>query len=173
MFFLFLNAAALAAGQLLFKSTAIRVRGLPFAAMVSKIAFVPSFYAACLLYAAATVLWVWILTRLPLSTAYPFVGLSFVMVALAGWCFLGEPPSIRGVGILRRAAGGRRQSQAADASSHPVQVRPRSYLKGRPPLASRLPLRRTALSRPPRRCDGWDCRLVLVLEQDFIRLPAP
>ena len=75
LFFLFLNAAALAVGQLLFKSTAIRVGGLPFAAMVSKIAFVPSFYAACLLYAAATMLWVWILTKLPLSTAYPFVGL--------------------------------------------------------------------------------------------------
>jgi len=44
LFFLFLNAAALAVGQLLFKSTAIRVGGLPFAAMVSKIAFVPSFY---------------------------------------------------------------------------------------------------------------------------------
>ena len=96
LFFLFLNAAALAVGQLLFKSTAIRVGGLPFAAMVSKIAFVPSFYAACLLYAAAAMLWVWILTKLPLSTAYPFVGLSFVMVALAGWCFLGETPSMRG-----------------------------------------------------------------------------
>ena len=106
LFFLFLSAAALAVGQLLFKSTAIRVGGLPFAAMVSKIAFVPSFYAACLLYAAATMLWVWILTKLPLSTAYPFVGLSFVMVALAGWCFLGETPSIRGwIGVLMVAAG--------------------------------------------------------------------
>jgi drug/metabolite transporter (DMT)-like permease len=106
LFFLFLNAAALAVGQLLFKSTAIGVGGLSFAAMVAKIAFVPSFYAACLLYAAATVLWVWILTKLPLSTAYPFVGLSFVMVALAGWCFLGETPSIRGwIGVLMVAAG--------------------------------------------------------------------
>ena len=91
LFLLLLNAAALAAGQLLFKSTAIRVMGLPFVAMVSKLALVPLFYAACLLYAAATVVWVWILARLPLSTAYPFVGLSFVMVSLAGWFFLGEP----------------------------------------------------------------------------------
>jgi multidrug transporter EmrE-like cation transporter len=106
MFLLLLNAAALAAGQLLFKSTAIRVMGLPFVAMVSKLALVPSFYAACLLYAAATVVWVWILARLPLSTAYPFVGLSFVMVSLAGWFFLGEPASIRGwIGVLMVAAG--------------------------------------------------------------------
>ena len=71
LFFLFLNAAALAVGQLLFKSTAIRVGGLPFAAMVSKIAFVPSFYAACLLYAAAAMLWVWILTKLPAEHRVP------------------------------------------------------------------------------------------------------
>ena len=55
LFFLFLNAAALVVGQLLFKSTAIHVGGLPFAAMASKIAFVPSSYAACLLYAVAAV----------------------------------------------------------------------------------------------------------------------
>jgi hypothetical protein len=62
-------------GQVLFKS--IGVIGLPFAAIVAKIGYVPSFYAACLLYAAATVLWVWILTKLPLSTpAYPLVALA-------------------------------------------------------------------------------------------------
>ena len=77
-----------------------------FWSMVSKIALVPAFYAACLLYAAATVLWVWILARLPLSTAYPFVGLSFVIVSLAGWFFLGEPASMRGwIGVLMVAAG--------------------------------------------------------------------
>ena len=106
LFLLLLNAAALAAGQLLFKSTAIRVMGLPFVAMVSKIALVPSFYAACLLYAAATVVWVWILARLPLSTAYPFVGLSFVMVSLAGWCLSGRAGF--DTGLDRRAHGGRR-----------------------------------------------------------------
>jgi beta-galactosidase/beta-glucuronidase len=37
----------------------------------------PSLYAACLLCAAATVLWVWLLTYIPLSAAYPFVALSF------------------------------------------------------------------------------------------------
>ena len=62
-----------------------------------------AFYVACLLYAAATVLWVWILTKLPLSTAYPFVGLSFVMVALAGWCFLGR--TAFDTGLDRRSDG--------------------------------------------------------------------
>lgn len=94
-FFLLLNAVALAAGQLLFKSTAVRVKGLSLAAMLRSIAFVPSFYAACVLYAVATVLWVWVLTKVPLSTAYPFVGL-----------FLGETPTVGGcIGMLMVAVG--------------------------------------------------------------------
>lgn len=104
--FLFLNAAALAVGQILFKSTAAQVKELPLAAMLRGILFVPAFYAACLLYAMATVLWVWILTKLPLSTAYPFVGLSFIFIALVSWLFLGETPTIRScVGVLLVAAG--------------------------------------------------------------------
>lgn len=106
LFFLFLNALALAAGQLLFKSTAVRLKELPLAALLRSIAFVPSFYAACLIYAVATVLWVWILTKVPLSTAYPFVGLSFIVVALTSWLFFGETPTVRGcIGILMVAAG--------------------------------------------------------------------
>lgn len=106
LFFLFLNAIVLAAGQLLFKSTAVQLKELPLMAQLRNIAFLPSFYAACLLYAAATLLWVWILTKLPLSTAYPFVGLSFVVVALVGWLFFGEMPTVRGcIGILMIAAG--------------------------------------------------------------------
>ena len=105
-FYLFLNAVALAAGQLLFKSTAVQVKGLPLAAMLRGIALVPSFYAACVLYAIATVLWVWILTKVSLSTAYPFVGLSFIIVALVSWLFLGETPTLRGcIGMLMVAAG--------------------------------------------------------------------
>ena len=106
LFFLFLNAIALAAGQLLFKSTAVRLKGLPLAALLRNIAFLPSFYAACLIYAAATVLWVWILTKVPLSTAYPFVGLSFIVVALTSWLFFGEIPTVRGcIGMLMVAVG--------------------------------------------------------------------
>ena len=104
--FLFLNAVALAAGQLLFKSTAVRVKELPLAAMLQSIAFAPSFYAACLLYAVATVIWIWILTKIPLSTAYPFVGLSFILVALVSWLVLGETPTMWGyIGILMVTAG--------------------------------------------------------------------
>ena len=68
----------------------------------------PSFYAACLLYAGATVLWVWLLTHIPLSAAYPFVGLSFIVVPVASWWFLGEPLGLRywtGIGLIVAGVG--------------------------------------------------------------------
>ena len=81
----------LAAGQLLFKRTATRLVGLPMPEQLLALLVQPSFYVACLLYAAATVLWVWLLTYIPLSAAYPFAALSFVAVPIASWWFLGEP----------------------------------------------------------------------------------
>jgi multidrug transporter EmrE-like cation transporter len=63
----------------------------------------PAFYTACMLYAAATVLWVWLLTLIPLSAAYPFAALSFVIVPVASWWFLGEPLGGRywaGIGLI-------------------------------------------------------------------------
>jgi drug/metabolite transporter (DMT)-like permease len=93
----------LAAGQLLFKRTATRLVGLPMPEQLLALLVQPSFYAACLLYAAATVLWVWLLTLTPLNAAYPFVALSFVAVPIASWWFLGEPLGRRywtGIGLI-------------------------------------------------------------------------
>jgi drug/metabolite transporter (DMT)-like permease len=93
----------LAAGQLLFKRTATRLVGLPMPEQLLALLVQPSFYAACLLYAAATVLWVWLLTLTPLNAAYPFVALSFVAVPIASWWFFGEPLGRRywtGIGLI-------------------------------------------------------------------------
>ena len=48
------------------------------------------FYGAIVLYAALTVVWVWLLTRIPLSRAYPFVVLSFVFTPLLAAMLFGE-----------------------------------------------------------------------------------
>jgi drug/metabolite transporter (DMT)-like permease len=98
----------LAAGQLLFKRTATRLVGLPMPEQLLALLVQPSFYAACLLYAAATVLWVWLLTYISLSAAYPFVALSFVVVPVASWWFLGEPLGLRywtGIGLIVAGVG--------------------------------------------------------------------
>lgn len=46
--------------------------------------------AAVSILAASTLLWVWILKSIPLSVAYPFMALAFVIVPLLCFFFLGE-----------------------------------------------------------------------------------
>jgi drug/metabolite transporter (DMT)-like permease len=50
----------------------------------------PSLYLALILYAAATLLWIWILSRVNLSLAYPWVAVGMVIVPLLGWLVFGE-----------------------------------------------------------------------------------
>jgi drug/metabolite transporter (DMT)-like permease len=61
------------------------------------------FAAAVLLYAALTVLWVWILNFTPLSRAYVFVALAFAVTPLLGAFVFAEPISVRlviGIGLV-------------------------------------------------------------------------
>ena len=55
----------------------------------------PWIWAAGVLYGVAVILWVMILQKLPLSTAYPFVALSFVVVPLAAAVLFQESFSVR------------------------------------------------------------------------------
>lgn len=74
-------AFMVAAGQLLFKRTAdglAEVTGV--VAVFREIALDRSFIAAVILYAAATFLWIFALREIPLSRAYPFMALAFVLV---------------------------------------------------------------------------------------------
>ncbi|MET0375718.1 MAG: EamA family transporter, partial [Rhizorhabdus sp.] len=74
----------------------------------------PRLLVGLLLYALATVAWLFVLGRLPLSAAYPFVGLSFAVVLLLSWLALGEQPDaarligtalvITGVGFVARSS---------------------------------------------------------------------
>lgn len=42
------------------------------------------------LYFASAAIWLFVLARLPVSAAYPFVGLGFVLTMLLGWLVLNE-----------------------------------------------------------------------------------
>lgn len=58
------------------------------------------------LYGVGAVLWLFVLGRVPLSLAYPFVGMGFVLTMLAGLFFLGESVGpARLVGTLLIAGG--------------------------------------------------------------------
>jgi multidrug transporter EmrE-like cation transporter len=85
--------AAIASGQILFKRAAAQAgtgAGLPW---LLDLARLPVMWLAIGLYAASTLLWVRILATMPLSRAYPFVALAFVLVPAAGYFFFAEPVS--------------------------------------------------------------------------------
>ncbi len=79
---------------MLFKAASESVRGLSGIALVLSLATNLWFIAAITLYMSLTVVWVWILTFIPLSRAYPFVILAFIFTPLGAAAFFGE--SLRG-----------------------------------------------------------------------------
>ena len=58
------------------------------------------------LYFAAAVVWLLVLSRVDVSLAYPFVGLGFVVTMFLAWAILGEAVTpMRAAGTLLIAAG--------------------------------------------------------------------
>jgi drug/metabolite transporter (DMT)-like permease len=97
-------SGGMAGGQVLFKSAANGyVSEGPLHERIFSIVANGYFVGAILLYVTLTVLWVWILTFTPLSRAYPFVALAFVVTPLLGSLVFGEPISTRlilGIGLI-------------------------------------------------------------------------
>lgn len=81
---------AIAAGQILFKRAASQLGPVQGASWVLDVARLPSLWLALALYGGATLLWVRILTTVPLSRAYPFMALAFVLVPAASWFLFNE-----------------------------------------------------------------------------------
>ena len=86
---LLLYPIARGAGQLLFKLAADRAQAAKSGFLLG-LAQEPLFAAALILYATLTVVWTWVLSKVPLSFAYPFVALSFVTTPLLAHFILAE-----------------------------------------------------------------------------------
>jgi len=88
-----LCVALIAAGQLLFKSAAgqWRIDGWSWATLRSFLA--PTLMLALTVYGMTTVPWVLILRALPLTGAFPFYSLVFLLVPVLAHFVLGEPLS--------------------------------------------------------------------------------
>jgi drug/metabolite transporter (DMT)-like permease len=85
-------AAGMAGGQLLFKAAALRFASdAPIGERLVGLLSNGYFVLAVTLYAALTVLWVWVLSFTPLSRAYPFVALAFALTPALGGLVFGEP----------------------------------------------------------------------------------
>lgn len=76
---------SLAAGQICFKLAAPAFYEFSIRSLFS-----PIFIVALVIYAVATVLWVIVLSRVPLTVAYPLIALSYLIVPLLARAFLGE-----------------------------------------------------------------------------------
>lgn len=79
----------LSAGQVLFKHAA-RVLDITRPATFLSLSLI----VALALYGVATVCWLFVLSRVSLSAAFPFYGLVFVLVPLLSWMILKEPLNI-------------------------------------------------------------------------------
>jgi drug/metabolite transporter (DMT)-like permease len=90
-------AAAMSAGQLLFKAAAQQLGAAEPSLLTRLIALGTNSYflGALLLYMSLTVLWVWILTFTPLSYAYPFAALAFAITPLLAAGLFGDPIPLR------------------------------------------------------------------------------
>lgn len=78
----------LALGQILFKFAGRNSNLVRDWSDILGLFATPWLWAALVVYAIATLLWVMLLQRVPLSRAYPFAALGFVLVpAAAVWLF--------------------------------------------------------------------------------------
>ncbi len=92
-------------GQLLSKKGLNLLGNIDFSANLiagySKIFFSPYVIMGSLIYVLSVFFWVYSLSKVDLSFAYPFLALSYVLIVLAAWLFLGENiPLLRWIGVL-------------------------------------------------------------------------
>lgn len=89
---LVLTPMMIAAGQVLFKLASARAGGADLAGLTG-LATNPYLLVALFIYGLGTLIWVYVLKSVPLNYAYPFMALTFCVVPLLAWGFLGEPLS--------------------------------------------------------------------------------
>jgi drug/metabolite transporter (DMT)-like permease len=87
---LFTVMALLAAGQFLFKQAGLAIQGQPPRDAAWTLATLPAFYFALALYGLSTVLWIVVLSRVPLTQAYPWMAGAMIVVPVLGWLFFNE-----------------------------------------------------------------------------------
>ena len=91
---LILTPVTISGGQILFKMASGRMGDANVAGFIRLISD-PVFILAVTIYAAATFLWVYVLRAVPLSVAYTFMSLTFVIVPTLSALFLGEVLTLR------------------------------------------------------------------------------
>jgi drug/metabolite transporter (DMT)-like permease len=92
-----------ASGQILFKSAFVGVPVTFNSGTILTFLLNPGVWGGLILYGISAICWLWVLSRVQLSYAYPVLALSFPLVVGGSYLFFGESVSfIRwgGVGII-------------------------------------------------------------------------
>ena len=95
-----LNTVLMATGQMLFKygSSGKSITGV---IDIIKLLFSPIVLLALCLYGGTTILWLYILSKTPMSFAYPIQALAFPIVLIASMFLFHEPiPAMRWIGVF-------------------------------------------------------------------------
>lgn len=85
----------LAIGQLLFKTVSNRLGDDRFYALTTDYGTLAIFLTSLAVYGVATIGWIWALRQVPLSTAYLFMSLGFILVPTASHFIFGDPLNMR------------------------------------------------------------------------------
>ena len=88
-----LCVVTLASGQIIFKLVGTRITGI--ADLFTDLGALALLGTAVGLYAASTLAWIIALKTLPLTHAYIFMSIGFILVPIAAHFLLGEPLTIR------------------------------------------------------------------------------
>jgi drug/metabolite transporter (DMT)-like permease len=87
------NICLLVTGQLIWKTEIANKGGINFTNLFS-ILFLPKIVLGLFIYAIATLIWFFILSRMPISIAYPLQSLAYLLILLLSHFFLNEAISI-------------------------------------------------------------------------------
>ena len=91
---IFIVVIGISTGQVLFKAAALKSKDSALG-FVYSLAVDPVFLLALVIYGLVTLLWVYILSSVRLSTAYPFMTISFVITPFLASYFFSEPLEVR------------------------------------------------------------------------------
>jgi multidrug transporter EmrE-like cation transporter len=96
---LFLKAAATRLGPL-----TLQASGMP--ELLVRIAAQPRIWYGLTCYGVSVLLWIVALSRVPVSLAYPFLSLGYVVTALAAWQLFGEHLSAQRIAAIALICAG-------------------------------------------------------------------
>ncbi|MBP1961315.1 EamA family transporter [Paenibacillus aceris] len=105
LFVVFLNVILLVCGQIVWK---IALNRMPLTGIhnLGAVLLQPYILAGCLLYAAATLIWFYALSKFDLSRVYPLQSIAYVFGALFGWLVFKETfSSSQWIGLLFLVGG--------------------------------------------------------------------